>query len=206
VHERSGVAAWRERAAHEREQQEATFVREYKARVASRDLFLMPGHVPPIHSAISPSFRSRASRGGICGVIPRSRSQWLRYRWFICTPKRDSITAVTRGAVQRSVAKLKSQGLRRIHRSTAAACRPVNFGGRPDPQRVASPSSPRRPRRRQRLSQRHTDRSLTSSTSATSSGGSPSFTIDTAKRRSCSANSAFRGGSMKSMLAHRGFY
>jgi hypothetical protein len=206
VHERGAAAARGERAAHEREQQEAAFVRKNKARVTVDDLFLMPGQAWATHAAISPSSRSRASRGGTCGVIPRTRSQSFRYRWFICTPKRCSITAATRGAVQRSVAKPKSHGLARIHRSTWLAWHPLSFGGRPRPGHVARPASPNRPRPRQRLSQRHTDRSLTSSRSATSSGASPSFTINTAKRRSCSADNAFRGRSMGSIVAHVRFY
>jgi hypothetical protein len=117
------------------------------------------------------------------------------------------MTAANRGAVQRSVAKPNAQGLASTHRNTRAACGPVSLGGRPRPGRVASPASPRRPRRRQRLSHRHTDRSLTSSTSATCPGVSPpSVTISTAKRRTCSADSAFLGGNMETMVAHARFY
>jgi hypothetical protein len=125
----------------------------------------------------------------------------------MATPSSRSITAATRGAVQRSVAKPKSHGLAsRTQRSTRAACRPVSFGGLPRPGRVARPASPERPRRRQRLSHRQTDRSLTSSRPATSSGGSPPSTIDTATRRSSSADIAFRGSNMASIIAHRRFY
>jgi hypothetical protein len=103
--------------------------------------------------------------------------------------------------------KPKSHGLPYlIQESTARAWRPESFDGRPGPGRCANPASPSRPRVRQRLTHRQTERSLTSKRSATSAGCSPSNTMDTAKRRNCSAVDAFLGGNMFTILAHMSIY
>jgi hypothetical protein len=191
---------------HERKQQEPTFIRENKGSMTVDRFFLMPGHAWETHDAITASSFSCGKRGAICGVTLRERNQSFKYRWFIRTPNRSSITAATRGAVHRSVAKPNSSGLSSIQRSTCEASRVESFAGLPRPGRVAKADSLKRPRLRHRLIHRQTDRSLTSKSSATSSSGSPSKTNDTAKRRRCSADNAFRGNSMKDIIARLQFY
>jgi hypothetical protein len=78
--------------------------------------------------------------------------------------------------------------------------------GRPEPGRRAKAASDSRPRLRQREHQRHTDLSLTSKRSATSAGCSPSITMDTAKRRNCSAVDAFRGSNIFTIIPHTSIY
>jgi hypothetical protein len=171
------------------------------------NFFLMPGQVWCNQAAITASLRSWGTRGGICGVIPRHRSHRFRYRGLNVIPKRSSITVATRGAVHRSVMKPKSHGLQRlIHRSTSRDWYPVSLAGRPDPRWRASAASPRRPRPCQRESHRQTDRSLISKRVAISAGCSPSSTMDTAKRRNCSAVEAFLGSNMFTIVAHASIY
>src|SRR5688572_10756288 len=86
VDERCRVPARGERATDEREQQEPALVREGEACPAVDGFFLMTGHAWATHAAITLSSRSRATRGGTWGLIPRTRSHALRYRWFIRTP------------------------------------------------------------------------------------------------------------------------
>jgi len=76
----------------------------------------------------------------------------------------------------------------------------------PEPGRRLNAATPKRPRVRQRLSHRQTDRSLISRRSATSAGCSPSNTMDTAKRRNCSAVEAFPGSNMFAIITHAAIY
>jgi hypothetical protein len=206
VSQRRNSTAGTQCAAHKRQQQKAAFVRENKDRAAIDHFFLMPGHACASQPSMTSWFRSRAIRGGTCGVMPRRCSQALRYLGFIRTPIRCSMTKATRGAVQRSVMKPNSVAELSSHRSTVAACRLSNLRGRPRPGRIASPLSLRHPRLLQRLSHRQTERSLTSNSSATRSGGSPYSTNRTAKRRTCSADNAFHGINMYAIFTHFHFY
>lgn len=113
------------------------------------------------------------------------------------TPSRSRITAATRGAVQRSVRKPKSQGLCRTQPSTSRACPPPSFGGRPDRGAGSSAASPLSAQAR---THRSTDRRVTRRDSPTSPGDSPSSTRPTANRRTSGNDSAFHGDTMQRMM------
>ena len=131
-----------QRPSNQGEEQKPTFVRENEGRVTFHCLFLMSGHRWATHPRIRPSSFSRGRRSGIWGVTPNPRSQPLRYRGFIRTSNRRSMTDAIRGAVHRSVAKPNWHGLWSTHDTTCRTCPGVSLGGRPRPSLGANPASP----------------------------------------------------------------